>query len=196
MWLSWIRAVTVEGTTKAYSTDVASFPPLPPVHPTVVSPNSRAASSPFSTFGELPLVLMAITTSPFWPWASQSWELTVPARDWIDAFHAAHLRQFGFDNPGAVIEAVSLRVEATAAATAAGHARFPAPPSTPGTPGATTRVLHAGEWLDTALWHRSDLAAGQRIHGPAVVLEYSATLWIPPLFEASVLSDGVIVVEM
>ena len=60
-----MRAVTVEGTTKGWSTRPASFPPVPPVHPTVMRPHAFAASTPFKTLGEFPLVLMAMATSPF-----------------------------------------------------------------------------------------------------------------------------------
>jgi hypothetical protein len=35
----------------------------------VIIPHSRAAATPFNTFGELPLVLMAMAMSPFRPWA-------------------------------------------------------------------------------------------------------------------------------
>ena len=60
-----VRAVTVDGTMNGWSTRPASFPPLPPVQATVISPPSRAAATPFNTFGELPLVLMAMAMSPF-----------------------------------------------------------------------------------------------------------------------------------
>jgi N-methylhydantoinase A len=49
-------------------------------------------------------------------YAGQSHELDVPAASWRDRFHAAHRQRFGHDRPDAAVEAVTLRVEATAAA--------------------------------------------------------------------------------
>jgi len=124
----------------------------------------------------------------------QSYELTVPADRWVDAFHAAHQRQFGFATPGAVVQAVSLRVEALAPA-AAPHARFGAPPSSAGTPAGRVNVHHQGRSLDSAHWDRAALCTGQVLEGPTLVTEYSATLWIPPGALGKVLEDSSIVLE-
>ena len=123
----------------------------------------------------------------------QSWELTVPADAWVSAFHGAHARQFGFANEGAVVQAVSLRVQAVAMA--AEQARFPAPPSHAGAPDGEARVVHQGEAVRTARWSRGSIGAGQRIEGPALVVEYSATLWVPPGSTATALDDGTLRVE-
>ena len=45
----------------------ASLPLVPPVQPIVMRPSTFAAATPLSTFGEFPLVLMAM--APFWSWA-------------------------------------------------------------------------------------------------------------------------------
>jgi N-methylhydantoinase A len=124
----------------------------------------------------------------------QSYELTVPADGWLTAFHALHQRQFGFATPGAVVQAVSLRVEALAPA-AAPHARWAAPPAAAGGPVGHCAVHHQGQALEATRWDRDALCAGHVLTGPALVTEYSATLWIPPGFGGTVLEDSSIVLE-
>lgn len=118
----------------------------------------------------------------------QSYELTVPAEGWVEAFHRAHEKQFGFAAPGDPVQAVSLRVEAVA--DTAADARFPTPPDRPGAPVGDSPVRAEGRTLTAARWRRSDLGRGQTLSGPALVLEYSATLWIPPGMRAEVLDTG------
>jgi N-methylhydantoinase A len=108
----------------------------------------------------------------------QSFELTVDAPAWVDAFHSAHEQRYGYATPGAQIEAVTLRVEALAPA-AMTEGRIPIETAT-GSEAATTPVTVAGRTLGARLFARADLSAGERIAGPAVVTEYSSTLWIPP----------------
>jgi len=124
----------------------------------------------------------------------QSYELTVPAANWVAAFHAAHEGQFGFSSPGAVLEAVSLRVEALAPPASA-ETRLGRPPLQPGRPAGTDVVLVPGRPTRAARWIRDALAGGQRIEGPSLVAEYSSTLWIPPGVRGSVLDDGSILLE-
>src|SRR5690606_30682048 len=108
----------------------------------------------------------------------QSYELTVSADgDWVRSFHDAHARRFGHARPGAEVEAVTLRVEAEAAApldeTAAafpveGALELPA----------TTHIVFDGAGMEARLIARGNAPAG--VEGPAVVVEYSATTLIPP----------------
>jgi N-methylhydantoinase A len=126
-------------------------------------------------------------------YAGQSYELTVPATGWVDAFHAAHQRQFGFASPGDIVQAVSLRVEAVARE--AIDARFPAPPEQPGAPVGTERVRHDGRSLETTRWDRSLLGVGQTFKGPALVVEYSATLWVPLGTDVEVLESAALLLS-
>ena len=59
-----MREVTALGTSTGASQSPASRLPLAPVMPTIVHLRSRAAITPASTLGEVPLVLSATTTSP------------------------------------------------------------------------------------------------------------------------------------
>jgi N-methylhydantoinase A len=107
----------------------------------------------------------------------QSFELRVPADNWVDAFHEAHRVRYGYAQPATVVEAVTLRVVGTAEA-----------PPAPDRPLRRSRKKAVGEPL-TVWWAgrarravriaRSDLLSGQRVDGPAVITEYSSTTWLP-----------------
>ncbi|MFM7463871.1 MAG: hydantoinase B/oxoprolinase family protein, partial [Cyanobium sp.] len=62
-------------------------------------------------------------------------------------------------------------------------------PATP--PGHTARPL----WTSVPLWRRSQLVAGQRLEGPAVVLEATGTLVVESGWQARVLTGGELLLE-
>ncbi|MEE9132174.1 MAG: hydantoinase/oxoprolinase family protein [Gemmatimonadota bacterium] len=120
----------------------------------------------------------------------QSYELGVPASiGWLEAFHAAHQKRFGFRREDAVVEAVTLRV--TACARVTGPRPFELEPAkTPPQPERSTRVYVEGGWRDVPLFQRGSLLAGHRIEGPSVIAEYSATTWVPPAWHVRVSGSG------
>ncbi len=119
----------------------------------------------------------------------QSWEINVPlSEDWLGDFHRRHEQLYGYANSALPVEVVSLRVR--------GRARFPLPelpvfePGPPEPPPAALveeKVVGFGErarpWT---IFRRDRLQSGNRIAGPAIVQEYSATTLIPEGFEAVV----------
>jgi N-methylhydantoinase A len=124
----------------------------------------------------------------------QSFELTVGADGWVEAFHTAHRTRYGYDRRDAVVEAVTLRVEALSPGaeivpkslpTAAGEARR----------AGVGQVYADGERITAAHYDRAELMADHRIEGPCVVLEYSSTLWLPKGWHATVLGDGCLLAE-
>ncbi len=123
----------------------------------------------------------------------QSFELQVPAADWPEAFHAAHEARYGFARRGARVELVTARVEAVGPAT-------PTPGRGGGggeaeSRGADIRVRYRGETLEARSLPRAELAAGDAVDGPAVVHEYSATLWLPPGWRAEAAESGALRLE-
>ena len=66
-WDSWMRAVLVDAAMIAMSLKDANWPPVPPVTPMVTIPMVLACLTASRTFLELPLVEIAINTSPFCP---------------------------------------------------------------------------------------------------------------------------------
>jgi N-methylhydantoinase A len=109
----------------------------------------------------------------------QSFELNVPLDPgWIDAFHAAHRRRYGYDRPGQPVEAVTLRCRAS----------VPGPRETSAA-AESVRLEWSGapagghrHGQEAPIVPRASLGPGRTLHGPAVVTEYSATTWVPPGF--------------
>jgi N-methylhydantoinase A len=111
----------------------------------------------------------------------QSFELRVPARDWRARFHAAHEQRYGYAHPGAPVEAVTVRASVRAPGAEVRVDPIPEAVDRPGPPATTTgSVRWRGEEVDALRVWRRDLGAGSRIAGPAVILEYSSTTWVPP----------------
>jgi N-methylhydantoinase A len=109
---------------------------------------------------------------------------------WTDRFHTAHAMRYGYDRRDAVVEAVTLRVEALAPG-----ARIAAPELPPAdTPEPTARVLGrlaAGiAATDASHYNRDQLRAGHVFEGPAIVMEYTSTFWLPAGWRVTVLQDG------
>ncbi len=130
-------------------------------------------------------------------YVGQSFELTVPAHSWAGDFHRAHEDRYGFARPDAQLELVTLRVQA------AGPGRATPPPAPPPAsrlapdpaPTETRSVRYRGQVISARAIPRPSLPAGAGLEGPAIVHEYSATIWLPPGWRASVLQTGAIMVE-
>ena len=108
----------------------------------------------------------------------QSFELRVPWKGWKDAFHSAHEERYGYARPDTPLEAVTLR----AVAEAPPLSLYPQPlcPGQRGGRGRAGHGLHAGNEIQVRRVWRKDLLSGQTLQGPAIVLEYSSTTWLPP----------------
>ena len=107
----------------------------------------------------------------------QSFELRVPADNWIDEFHRAHEARYGYARRDARVTAVTLRTLVRAPGARVEIERLAdadAPPATHPTPVQTAR----GRVEATTAW-RQDLRPGHVLNGPALVLEYSSTTWVP-----------------
>lgn len=125
-------------------------------------------------------------------YVGQSFELRVPADDWIEAFHAAHEERYGYARRDSPVEAVTLRAVARVPPQ---DVRVPGPGrAKPPRPRAAT-VLAAGGSMKASLYRRSDLGVGARLVGPAIVTEYSGTTWVPDGWECTVVSTGSLLLE-
>jgi N-methylhydantoinase A len=130
-------------------------------------------------------------------YAGQSYELNVPfASDFISAFHRAHEKRYGYFDGSRDCEVVNIRGRFT------GRTPKPTLPKLkPGGPSAAPALVsnsqvlfHARRKL-TPIYDRSRLRAGNRILGPAIVTEYSATTLIPPDWSARIDRNGNLVLE-
>ncbi len=123
-------------------------------------------------------------------YVGQSYEINIAASAaWVDAFHRAHQQRFGFLRLEAPVEAVTLRASASAPVPRSPLSRL-ATADGPAVPNETCRVYHGGHWIEAPLHLRHTLCAGQTILGPAIIVEYSSTTWLPPRWLATVAEFG------
>jgi N-methylhydantoinase A len=118
----------------------------------------------------------------------QSYELTVKLRpDFIEKFHAAHERRYGYANPGRSVELVNVRTRF------AGRIKKPEFTKAARRRGRPEPMSTQPVWIDrkrvtTAIYDRAALGNGHQIQGPAIIGEYSSTTLVPPGFRCVV--DG------
>jgi N-methylhydantoinase A len=108
----------------------------------------------------------------------QSFELRVPRENWISEFHRSHKDRYGYAREGTPVEAVTLRCVVEGTPLPLTHEELREadgpPPSEFGT------MFHDGETIRVEKVWRKDLRRGHTLQGPALVLEYSSTTWLPP----------------
>ncbi len=131
-----------------------------------------------------------LTRSADLRYRGQGFELRV---DWggdaLARFHRLHAQAYGYADPGRRVEIVTLRVHAVVRGK---KARMNAKRSRSGDGRAARigvhRVFEDGGWRRAAVYERSRMEAGDRIAGPAVVVELSATTYLAMGWRATV--DG------
>lgn len=127
-------------------------------------------------------------------YAGQGFELTVAAglspspEQLRDGFEAAHQDRYGYTDPGAVLELVTVRVAVA----------FPGSVPAFGAPGPETRdgggrrAFFGGEWVEARV-HRGGVTG--ELRGPAIVELPEATLVVPPGWAGGQDEDGTILLE-
>jgi 5-oxoprolinase (ATP-hydrolysing) len=114
----------------------------------------------------------------------------------IAAFEAAYSQRFGFTMPekAHVIEAIS--VEAIGHTDAAEDPELPAGDATAAPKAAARRAIYSGgAWHEAPVYRREDLAPGQSIDGPAIVIESTSTTVVDPGWRASLTVRDHLVLE-
>jgi 5-oxoprolinase (ATP-hydrolysing) len=114
--------------------------------------------------------------------------------DAIARFEAEHEARFGYRRPRHPVEITLRRVEARLVAD---PPPLPSPPAMPPpTPRGHRRVWMAGAWRDDVpLFHREDLGRGACLDGPALVLEATGALVLPPEARLTVGAEGLFDIE-
>jgi N-methylhydantoinase A len=139
-------------------------------------------------------------------YAGQAFEVPVPAPDGpvdasfaaatLAAFHAAHRRRYGYayaQDPSKQVEWVNLRVTGTGPVPTPTLPRLPAGTGDPQP--TRTRPVRFAEWIETPLFDRARLGAGDSVAGPAVLEEFGSTVPVPPGFTARVDPFGNLILE-
>lgn len=121
-------------------------------------------------------------------YAGQSFELSVPATGWAEAFHTAHEERYGYRRSETPLEAVTLRVVVSAPAPMVAATPLDEADTAPRLVART--VVHGGQAHQATSVRRGDLRAGHELAGPLIVEEYSGTTWAPPEWTLQVDSWG------
>jgi N-methylhydantoinase A len=115
-------------------------------------------------------------------YAGQAYELTVPfTSDFAAVFNSTHAERYGYSDPTRALEVVNVRVRMTAHSDAALARRFPISPGNASSAIVrSSQIFWEREWHPGTIYDRASLSSGDQFAGPAVVVEYSATTFVPP----------------
>jgi N-methylhydantoinase A len=116
----------------------------------------------------------------------QSYELTVNlSPNFPQLFEALHRKNFGYTHAGRPIEVVNLRLQARVGEVSLhspGRKNSARPFSSSSQ--ASIQVFYGRKWRKASLFDRSLLQSGALCQGPAVIIELSATTFVPPGWKA------------
>jgi len=129
----------------------------------------------------------------------QSYEIIVPfGKDFVEQFQDIHEKTYGYRNEDKAIEIVNIRLRARGMPTKPEFKKwekFQKKPPADAFLG-ESEVVFDHQYVPTKIIAREKLKSGNRIKGPAVVVEYSSTLVIPPFASAHVDEYGNMVMEI
>jgi N-methylhydantoinase A len=119
----------------------------------------------------------------------QSFELTVPFTPaFIDEFHRHHEWRYGYQNSARPTQVVNVRLRVVGPSGTSYRVHRGPAQRREARPARvdTIRMFVDGLWQEAPVYERQHLRAGDRLHGPALVVEYSATTVVPRDFGARV----------
>ena len=133
-------------------------------------------------------------------YAGQSYELTVPissakAATYSRAFHAAHQRRYGHSDTSRAVEVVSARVRAQAPGAPVRMQALPRRRAGMQAARIERVPVRFDRERQTWMYERERLRAGDRLRGPALVLQLDSTTVIPPGWRGAVDRLGNLVLE-
>jgi N-methylhydantoinase A len=129
----------------------------------------------------------------------QSYEIIVPFRtNFVEGFHALHEKKYGYRNKDKPVEIVNLRLRAKGTLDKPKMERFPMSSKTPVDEALLDQreVIFDSQSILTQIYDRKLLKSGNRIKGPAVVVEYSSTTVIPLFAEATIDRYGNLIMKI
>ncbi len=129
----------------------------------------------------------------------QSYEIIVPfGKNYIDGFHGLHEKTYGYRNEDKMVEIVNIRLRARGVPD---KPRFKKAQKKKGRPPGRAflgegKVVFDQKAIKTRIIARDKLLSGNKIPGPAILVEYSSTIVIPPFAEALVDEYGNLVMKI
>jgi len=130
-------------------------------------------------------------------YAGQAYDLSVSAEgNFVAAFHRAHEIRYGYADAARAVEIVNIRVRAI------GHTPKPelkkiqqGGRNSAGAAVDEREIFFKNRMRKAARYERSNLRAGNIVHGPAIITEYSATTVVLPDWTARVDDYGNLILE-
>ncbi|MBV8863894.1 MAG: hydantoinase/oxoprolinase family protein [Acidobacteriaceae bacterium] len=120
-------------------------------------------------------------------YAGQAYELAVPwSSGFIEQFHRLHEQRYGYADRKRPLEVVNARVRMITR-TDAIPAKTIQPSDSQNPVLLRKPIYYGGAWMEGTVYNRECLRPGGRLSGPAVIVEYSATTFLPP--DSAVLVD-------
>ncbi|MGE3539698.1 MAG: hydantoinase/oxoprolinase family protein [Candidatus Tectimicrobiota bacterium] len=119
----------------------------------------------------------------------QSFELIVPYQsDFMTDFHRRHERRYGYEDSTRPTQVVNVRIRVVGASgTVYRSPGVPLQGEDASAAQVDTLTMYVnGHWQSAPVYDRQCLQAGQRVQGPALIVEYSATTVVPADFVARV----------
>ena len=115
-------------------------------------------------------------------YGGQGYEINVPfCKAMLAHFHAAHEKRYGHSDASRPVEIVNVRLRMIAASETIELQRHaPGGSERPDAVIKNKAVYFGGSWLDTQVFAREKLKAGNQFVGPGIVHEYSGTTVVPP----------------
>jgi N-methylhydantoinase A len=129
----------------------------------------------------------------------QSFEIIVPFEgDWLEEFANLHKQNYGYKNEDKTVEIVNIRLRAKgvpAKPEFSESTHFTVEMPEEAELGITETVFDSHK-LKTRIFDREKLLPGNRVEGPAIIVEYSSTLVIPPFARGRVDAYGNLIFDI
>ena len=114
----------------------------------------------------------------------------------LEAFEAAHRQRYGFVMAEKPLVAEAISVEAIGHTDTAEDPELPVVSrDEPPTPAERVQMYAGDAWLETPVYRREDLVAGDRIDGPAILIEPTSTTVIEPGWQGALTGRNHLVLE-
>lgn len=130
----------------------------------------------------------------------QSYEILVPFDDhMIENFHRLHEKTYGYCNPAGTVEIVNIRLRAKGWHEKPALQKYPKVVSDPSCAEAVIGerpVVFDGRNVTTRIVARDQLKCGQQVEGPAILVEYSSTVVLPPFSRCNVDEYGNLIITV
>ena len=129
----------------------------------------------------------------------QSYEIIVPFDDdFIEGFHGLHEKNYGYRNQDKTVEIVNLRLRARGVPDKPTFEKSQVSSKKPIAEAllGQREVVFDFKPAKTQIINREKLVSGNKMSGPAVLVEYSSTIVVPPFAEASVDEYGNLIMDI